>query len=266
MGTMLVKDVLWNASSMLQDIAPQFNLHTEREMVNWLNDGQLVIYSFLASAGSRVDHVRLQPGSKQSIALLAAADVKIDGGSVGSQPIQGMQVLGAISNQGADGSTPGDAIPDPVDRRILDLNRPNWHIQPATPATKVRQYVYDPRMPRHFWVEPAVPNSRLWVELAYIAQPLRVPDGHAPGDEIYLHDGSSTATITVTDENAPDLVNYICARACLKKAESSMDDTKVAQYSSMFVSSFNARVTAITGTNPNLKRLPLMPQPAGAAS
>jgi hypothetical protein len=263
MGLTLVKEVLWRASSMLQDISAQFTLHTEREMVDWLNDGQMAIAKFMPSACSRVDHVRLQPGTKQSIELLAAADVKVGGGTLATQPIQGVQLLGLISNQGADGSTPGDAIPDPIDRRILDLNRPNWH---TTTGTKVRQYVYDPRMPRHFWVEPGIPTGRLWVQLAFTAQPDRIPAGGAPGTEIYAYSGGSMVTISIGDENVDDLVNYICARACLKSAEGSQDDTKVAQYSSLFVGSINARVTAITGVNPNLKRLPLAPEPAGAAS
>lgn len=264
MPTVLVKEVLWRASSMLQDIAPQYNLHTEREMVDWLNDGQMAITTFMPSACSRVDHVRLKPGTKQSIELLAALDVKVGGGAVATQPIQGVQLVGLINNQGADGATPGDAIPDPpTERRVLDLNRPNWH---SSTGQKVRQYVYDPRTPRHFWVEPGVPSDRLWVQMAFIAQPDRIPAGGAPGAEIYAYGGGSAATISIGDENVADLVNYICARACLKQAEGSQDDVKFGQYSGMFVNSINARVTAITGTNPNLKRLPFAPEPAGAAS
>jgi hypothetical protein len=208
--------------------------------------------------------VRLQPGTKQSIEMLAAADVKVGGGAVATQAIQGVQLLGLINNQGADGATPGDAIPDPpTERRLLDLNRPSWH---SSTGTKVRQYVFDPRTPKHFWVEPGVPAGRLWVQMAFTAQPDRIPTGGTPEVPIYNYSGASVVPISISDENVGDLVNYICARACLKSADGSQDDTKVAQYSALFVGSINARVTAITGVNPNLKRLPLAPEPAGAAS
>jgi hypothetical protein len=263
MPTTLVKEVLWRASSMLQDVTPQFTLHAERDMVDWLNDAQMVITTVMPSACSRVDHVRLKPGTKQSIELLAAADVKVGGGALAAQAVQGVQVVGLINNQGADGSTAGDAIADPVDRQVLDTNRPNWH---TLTGTKVRHWVFDPRLPRHFWVEPGVTNDRLWVQMAYIAQPDRIPPGGAPGAEIYGYSGGSTLTISIGDDNVPDLVSYICARAFLKKAEGGMDDAKVSQHSSIFIGSINARTLAITGTNPNLKRLPLAPEPAGAAS
>lgn len=265
MALSTVREVLWRASSMLQDIAPQYNLHTEREMVDWLNDGQMAITMFMPSACSRIDVVRLRPGTKQSIESLAAADVKVGGGAVSAQDIQGVQVLYLVANMGADGTTPGRAIPPPVARKILDQNRPNWH---TLSGTEVRQFTFDPLTPKHFFVQPGIPADRLWVVMAYIAQPVRILPGGAPGEEIYGYEKTppSDATISVSDENVPDLVNYICARAFLKKADASQDDAKVSQYTGLFVNSLNARVTALTGTNPNLKRLPFAPEPVGAAS
>lgn len=263
MALTTVREVLGKASAMLQDTAPQYNLHTEREMVGWLNDAQVAVTMFLPSACSRVDVVRLKPGTRQSIEQLAPADVKVGGGAAPAQAVQGVQVLDLLCNMGADGATPGRAIPQPVDRRLLDTNRPNWR---ESAGTAVRQYCFDPRFPKHFFVEPGVPADRLWVEMAYTALPLLIPAGGEPGHELYGLEGSSALIISVGDENVIDLVNYICARAFLKKADASQDDVKATQYTNLFLGSINARVTAITGVNPNLKRLPMAPEPVGAAS
>jgi hypothetical protein len=44
------------------------------------------------------------------------------------------------------------------------------------------------------------------------------------------------------------------------------DDGRAGSFVSLFVNSLNAKVEVATGHNPNLKRLPLAPQPLGAAS
>lgn len=259
MPTTLVREVLWRASVMLQDADPQFTNHEERFMVDWLNDGQLAIASYLPTACSRTDVVRLQPGTKQSIEALAAVDVKVGGGAVSAIPVQGIQLVGLVRNMGADGATPGIAIPPAIDRRLLDTGRPNWH---TVEGASVQHFVYNPLTPKQFYVQPAVPVGRLWVEMVYAAIPAKVPN---PGN-VYAYDGTDATTISIADDNLLDLVNYICARAILKVAESSADDTAQSEFSQLFLGSMNARVSAITGVNPNLKRLPFSPQPAGQAS
>ncbi|MBT9493868.1 MAG: hypothetical protein IV107_16335 [Paucibacter sp.] len=259
----LVKEVLWRASSMLQDIAPQFNLHTEREMVDWLNDGQMALAKYIPAACSGIFTIKLLPGSLQNLETILAANVKLADGSTPAAPLQVVQMLGLSHNMGTDGVTPGNAIPDPVDRRILDLNRPNWH---SVVGTEVKQYCYDPRTPRQFYPQPAIPAGGLWVQAALIVQPTRIPNTGTPGSELYLKDGASTLVISVGDESVDDLVNYICARATMKSAEASVDDVRSNRYTSLFVGSINSRVVALTGNNPNLKRLPLASEPAGQAS
>jgi hypothetical protein len=71
--------------------------------------------------------------------------------------------------------------------------------------------------------------------------------------------------IQVRDEFIDDLVNYVVARANMKDAEWA-DANKAQFFQSMFLGSLNAKVAAITGSNPNLKRLPFAPEPIGAAS
>lgn len=263
MALTLVKEVLWRASSMLQDIAPQFNLHTEREMVDWLNDGQMAMAKYIPSSCSGIFTIKLLAGSLQNLETILATNVKLADGSTPPSPLQVVQLLGLSHNMGADGVTPGNAIPDPVDRRILDLNRPNWH---SITGTEVKQYCYDPRTPRQFYPQPAIPAGGLWVQASLIVQPIRIPNTGTPGAELYAFSGTSALVISVGDESVDDLVNYICARATMKAAEASVDDARSARYTALFVGSINSRVAALTGNNPNLKRLPLAPEPAAQAS
>jgi len=263
MADIKVSELLWSASSMLMDTDPQFTVHGEREMVEWLNDAQMAVTKFLPLACSRVDVVRLKPGTKQSIELLAAADVKVGGGAVSPQPVEGVELLEIVRNMGADGMTPGRAVPPPVSRSVLDRQTPNWH---QSVGDAVRQVTFDPRFPEHFYVQPGVPAGRTWLEIGYIAKPLRIPDGNAPGAEKYMRNSADPTLISVDSQYREDLVNYICARAYLRRADSDADSVQAEKFVSLFTASINATVTALMGVNPNLKRLPFAPQPAGAAS
>lgn len=258
-----VSELLWSASSMLMDTDPQFTVHGEREMVQWLNDAQVAITKFLPLACSRIDVVRLKPGTKQSIELLAAADVMVGGGALSAQPVEGVELLEIVRNMGVNGTTPGRAVPPPVSRSVLDRQTPNWH---TTTGDAVRQVTFDPRFPKHFYVQPGVPAGRSWIEIGYIAKPTKVPDGNDPGAEKYLRDGGDGTLISIDSQYREDLVNYICARAFLRRADSDADAVQAEKYVSLFTASINATVTALTGVNPNLKRLPFAPEPVGSAS
>lgn len=261
-STVLVKDALWRVCVILQDTTPQFQRWPERELVHWLNDGQTAITKFLPAACSRVDVIKLKPGTRQSIEVIAATDCIPGDGSTPTGPIYGTQLLEVIRNMGQDGQTPGKAI-RMIEREIMDSQSPSWH---QVAATAVSSYMYDPRMPRYWYATPGVhPTTPVWVEIAYTAQPVAIPNLALLGSEAYRVDGSSSQTITIADEFLDDLVNYVVARAHMKDAKYG-DPTKAVTYTNMFTGSLNAKVTALTGNNPNLQRLPLAPEPIGAAS
>lgn len=263
-STVLVKDVIYRVCVLLQDITPaQFTRWPEQELVNWLNDAQVAITKFLPAACSRVDAIKLKPGTRQSIESIAAGDCKPGDGSTPAVAILGTQVLDLIRNMGADGLTAGKAIRD-IARDILDTQTPTWHSVP-NPGGVVSAFTYDPRTPRYFYVTPPVPSSPVvWVELAYTAQPIKIPNTGTPGSELYLIGGSATATISIADEFTDDLVNYVVARANMKDITYA-DLNKAVQFTNMFLGSLNAKVMALTGSNPNLSRLPFAPEPLGAA-
>lgn len=261
-ATVLVRDALWRVSDLLQDTTPQFQRAPERGLVRWLNDGAAIIAKFLPSACSRIDSVKLKAGNQQSIAVIAAADCLPGDGSSPSVPIYGTQVLNLLCNMGANGLTPGDAI-RVLDRRLQDTQVRDWHTRTGL---IVRGYLSDPLTPRYFHITPGVPaGGSVWVRMSYTARPLQVPAGGAPGSAVYGYEGASTAVIPIDDEYLDDLVNYVVARENMRETEWS-DADKATYFEGLFVQSINAKVTTLTGANPNLKRLPLATAPVGAAS
>lgn len=253
MPTVLMREVLWRASTMLQDTKPQFYRHLERDMVDAVNDAQVAITKFLPSACSRVDAVRLVPGTKQSIQAIPAAFCKPGDGTTPAVPISGTQLLDVIRNMGADGLTPGRAVRLIPGKQQDAIDR-DWH---TSAATAVKTYVYDPATPRYFWVYPGVhASTQVWVDLSFVAQPLKIPNTGGEGTELYAWAGSSVQTITIADEHLDDIVNYTVARMLYKPSEFS-DVQKGNAFAAMFASSLNAKVQAITGSNPNIRHLPM---------
>jgi len=263
-STVLVKDVLWSVSVLLQDTVPQFQRHVEVELVDWLNDAQVALTKFLPAACSRVAAIKLAPGTRQSIEKILIANCKPAEGGTPPADIYGTQLLDVYRNMGADGLTPGRVVRN-TERRVLDSQSPTWH---TVIGAAVSSYMYDPATPRYFLVTPGVPVDGLWVEAAFTAQPTRIPAGGAPGSEKYDKAGAGTGAavaISVNDEHRDDLINYCVARANMKPVEWANADKAVA-FSQMFLNSLNAKVTALTGNNPGLKQLPFAPEPIGRAS
>lgn len=260
-STVLMRDVLWRASTLLMDTAPQFHRNTEHDMVDAANDAASAIAKFVPGACSRVDAIKLRPGTLQTIAEIAAADCKPGDGSTPTLPIIGNSVLDPICNMGTDGLTPGRVI-RVVDSKTLDAQDPNWH---ATTGAAVKSIAFDPLTPRYFQVYPGVPvPTAVWIRLAYTAQPLKIPNTGTAGSELYALAGTSTQTLTIADEFADDVVNYIVARMCMRPSEWS-DASKGSAFASMFTGALNAKVLAITGSNPNLQFLQFDPSSAGRA-
>lgn len=260
-GTALVREVFKRVTDLLEE-SPQWTRWGENELVNWLNDAQFAITKFAPQLCSRSDVVKLKPGTKQSIESIAASDIKPGDGSIGVA-INGTSTLGIIRNMGSDGLTPGEAIRGPVSRKVMDTQTPTWH-QVTGPAVKL--WVFDPQTPRYFYVYPGVPSTgSVWVDMQFTARPVPIPNTGTPGAELYSFGGSNTTKISVDDELVEDLVNYVCARAHMKDAEYAIP-AKATFFENLFLTSLNARLAAITGSNPNLKRLPLAPQPLAQAS
>jgi hypothetical protein len=262
-ATVRVKEAMWRVSVLLQDSVPQYQRWPEYELVGWLNDACMAIAKFLPASCSRLDAVKLRAGTKQSIESIATADCKPGDGSTPTTPIIGIQVLDVSRNMGTDGLTPGRAIRR-IEREALDSQSPEWH---SVSASVVSSYMFDPQLPMYFWVTPGVSavGGPYWVDLSYLAQPIKIPSTTTLGSELYRIDGSSTALISVADQYLDDIVNYAVARANMKPVTWA-DSQKAQAFASMFLNSLNAKVQALGGANPNLKMLPFAPQPLAQAS
>lgn len=243
----LVRDVLHRVSVQLQDTSPQFQRWTSRELVEWLNDAQRAIAKYIPPACARLDAVKLKPGTMQSIERIAASDLIPGDGSTVTGEILGTAVVKVYGNLGANGTTPGRAV-RLVDEEALNGSDPMWQASAGTPVT---QYLFDPRMPRHFQVVPGVPTGGWWVRMAYLADPAEIPVAGS-----YAWDGSDTTKISVSDRFVDDLVNYVLARAWAKDAEYASNVAASAAAAQQFVASINAQAAAITGVSPNLQGLP----------
>lgn len=241
-----VKDVLYRVSTQLHDISPQFTRWTQKELVSWLNDGQRAIAKYVPSSCSRVDAVKLVPGTKQSISIIPSNRI-IPGDGSTPVAISGTALMSLIRNMGTDGLTIGRAI-RLIDREVLDMNSPDWHTEADT---KVTSYVFDPRTPDIFYVSPgAHATTAVWVELSYIADPVEVS---ISGD--YSASSSSTAKVSLDDTFVDDLTDYILFRAYSKDAENAANLALAAGYAAQFKDSIRAHATAIAGINPNIQSL-----------
>lgn len=255
MPTILVRDVLERASTLLDDMDPQFTRWPERELVAWLNDGARALAKWIPQSVSRIDTIRLAAGTRQSIADIPAAGILMGDGSP-ARRVQGVQLYAAICNMGGDGLTPGRAI-QVVERAALDALNPAWHTETGD---EVENVITDALNPTSFYVYPAV--GQRWLEVSYCALPQNVVIATAGQ---FLSNSTDATVLPVGDAYADDILNYMLARAYLSRADLVEGQAMASAYTQLFVGTINATVTNLTGNNPNLSMLPFAPTPAGRA-
>lgn len=257
--TTLVREVLQRASTLLNDIDPQFLRWKEADMIRWLNEGQRAVAKFVPIAGARIDTIKLAVGARQSIATIPAASIIPGDGSL-PEDVQGLFLNEITRNMGADGRTPG-AVVTVVSRELLDASSRMWHT--TRPAKAIDHFTFDPRNPQAFYVFPPAGDA-CWVEANLVVAPKNIPLPSTAGE--YAHDGISARTLSLDDRWADDVLAYLLARAFMVESDQQFGAQQVQLYSSMFTGSINAQVQALTGNNPNLRTLPLVPEIPAAAS
>lgn len=247
-ANLLVRDFFYRCSTDLKDVAPQFTRWTMRELVAWTEDGMRAIAKYMPHAFVRVGAMKLDPGTKQDIELVAGARFP--------DTIQrrGISVQEIYRNMGVNGVTPGRPITI-VDRGYMDRANPRWHT--ATPSSSVREYMYDQLTPRIFWVSPPVPaDTDVWIEAAIVWEPAAID---VSSGKTYTADSADADLLPIDTLYADDLFNYVMARCYLKDAEAQSSKELFAAHTQLFTTSINAQVKAATGVNPNLKALPFTP-------
>jgi hypothetical protein len=107
--TTKVRVFLRSVCTTLQDISPQYTRWPEQELVSYANYGQLAMAKYLPQVGARLDAIKLQPGTRQDLALVLAANI-IPGDGAAAADTAGIGLIaGPVRNMGANGLVPGRA-------------------------------------------------------------------------------------------------------------------------------------------------------------
>ncbi len=155
-----------DAQTIIDEVSAQLNdegltTWTEEKLLRYITTGIQAITFVRPDAYSLVDSVQLAAGSKQDL------------------PAGYRRLVEVKRNLGTDGNTPGRPINN-VEEDAHDL----FELAPESPAAVVKDYSYDERTPRTFYVYP--PNDGTgWVEFSAMRTP---PDVTAPEQELVLGD------------------------------------------------------------------------------
>jgi len=254
MGTVLVRDFFLGVATVLQDLNPQWRRWGEIELVRDANFGQRALATFLPPSCSRIDAIRLDPGTRQNLRLVVSGRVEPGDGS----DMRGIAFLGATRNMGADGITPG-TVPSIVDSDTMDTSNPDWHTD--TPDVTVIEIVADKTFPLDFYVSPPVHASTpVWLEVKWLAEPKRLVAG-PKGAERYVEGGAgANETLSIGDQYEIDLQNYVVAMALLKGSKNVQNLPKAQVHTQLFIQSINAQAQVYSGVSPALTALPFAAQ------
>lgn len=187
------------------------------ELVGYLNDGQRLIVTLNRGASAKTDVMTLAEGVKQT----AAIDV--------------VEVMDVLAN--ADGRR--RAIRQ-VSRAMMDACEPGWMAK--TPVGEVVHFMVDAHLPRQFEVyPPASAGVRVLCKLSMLPSDVAPPVGpmaaDVPGD------------ISIRDEFAEPLRNYVLYRAWAKDAEYGGNSALAQAHYALFNTAIGSDVAAAATTN-----------------
>lgn len=184
------------------------------ERIRWANESMGAILSRRPAALARRSVVSLVAGSYQTI------------------PADGSILLDVPRNIAANGTTSGRPIRR-TDRQLLDDSDPDW--QTGTAKSEVRQYTYDDRAPKSFYVYPPV----------------------VAGTKVELFDAALPADIAAIGESLDigaeymeTVVNYVCYRCHSKDSEFSNGAVATAFYQA-FEAALGVKNQSTTAASPN---------------
>jgi hypothetical protein len=179
----------------------------EPELLKHVNDGQREICSIRPDSCAVTQNISLVAGVKQDL------------------PGTAIRLLDLIRNMGADGVTPGAGI-IALDMDKVRKYNPNWATVTADTAVKV--YMYDPRVPKTFYVYPPLSGATM-VEGQVVQLPT---DCATTASSLSVHDGYMNA-----------LVNWTVYRTLLKDLETPNAGQAKAYYE-LFMASLQAKTSS----------------------
>lgn len=181
-----------------------------RRLSNILNDEDMIRYT-LAERIDWMNEAVVAIANRQPEAQVVTAYLQLEAGAKQLLPEDGVKVL-EIRNNLTLGGEEGAAITQTT-LTEMDAAAPGWR----TGAKKdvVRQFMFDDRDPKRFWVYPPV-NSGVLIDAAY----LRLPPAISEGDPA-LH---------IPDEFAEAVLNFVAYRCTMKDSEYANGSTATAFY------------------------------------
>jgi len=199
MGTITAKTLITRVSHTMQDYNNTHWLIPEH--LDYLNDAQRQLVIYIASACTKNEPRKLEPGTLQTI------------------PAEGYRFIKGHRNMGLSGATPGRAV-RAVDYDTLSDANPDWHT--STPADVVLEYAFDMNDPKRFYVWPPQPSSTHYLQITYSCTPTVI--------------AGVNSVITVDDVYANAIMEYMEYRAWRKGGK----DMNIAKSDAAFTQFANA--------------------------
>lgn len=156
MGVITASSIISKARNQLQDTITdddgQYRWDND-VLLGYLNEGQRAVVALRPEASMTTGSVLLVAGTKQDL------------------PTGGLSLIDVNRNMGAAGTTPGRTI-QRISGEELDLYDPDWHL--ATAGVAVKHFVYNPEVPKVFYVYPPQTASPEYIEMSYSTPPADV--------------------------------------------------------------------------------------------
>lgn len=186
-----VEDINDRLSNILNDVDMIRYPHSER--IDWMNEAIVAIANRQPESQTVTAYLQLDSGSKQTL------------------PEGGVKVL-EVRNNLAGGGEEGQAITQTT-LTEMDAAAPGWRT--GTRKDVVRQFMFDDRDPKQFWVWPPV-NGGTIIDIAYLRLPPRITE--------------SDPYLPIPDEFAEAVLNFVAYRCTLKDSEYANGNTAAGFY------------------------------------
>jgi hypothetical protein len=232
--TITAQSIIRRATDLLQD---QDSVRWPvNELVRWLNDAQRAIIKVRPDTMNTTATMRLAVGTRQSLMSGTAA-----AGVAALSPVPS-KLIEITRNMAA--SSAKQAVRQ-IERALMDRQSPEWHS--ITPVIDVRNYMFDERDPRCFYVYPPA-TSASELEVMYSAYPTDITE--PANGSLYT---AISGNVSLPDIYADDLLHLVLAKAYMKDSEYAGDVNRAASYVALVTASLGAEIAATLAVKPRMK-------------
>ena len=210
-----VQSILIRVQTTLVDVAGKRWPATE--LAQYLNDAQRALITVRPDQNTVMEPMVPVAGARQQLPANAVCLINISGNTAGRN----------ISK---------------VDMALMDASNRDWSI--SNQSTVFSHFMYDLKDPRTFWLYPPSKATGASIDLVYSAMPTDVP---TPSGAAYT---TATGNISVPDQWANALTNYVLGRAYARDAEYAGNAQVAAAYMGAFTSEVAVQLQSSTAVSP----------------